>query len=723
MSNTETNSTSVQPLDIQALRAQYARRNHELHSEHVNPQFVKVLRTIGFDKSYVRGLGAYLWDADGTKYLDLNSGFGVYTMGRNHPAIRETLTNFLQEEAASLVKLDAPLLSGLLAAELKKRMPNTLDTVYFGNSGTEGIETAIKYAHCATGRPAIVHCKKAYHGLTMGALSLIGDPVFRKGFGPFLPDTREIPFNDLAALEQALSARDVAAFIVEPVQGKGVYVPSPGYLSEAAALCRKYGTLFVADEVQTGLGRTGRFLGIEYDKDVDPDIVVLSKALSGGYVPICAVLTRRRIYDKVFSTMERAVIHSTTFGQGSLAMVAGLAALHVTDQEKLVERAEKIGNQLGEGLNAMVPKYEFLKEIRWRGCMVGIEFGPPQSLGLKAAWKLAHGMDKSLFPQAAILPLMEDHKILTQVGGHHIDVIKLLPSLVTSDADVRWFLTAFEKVLIDMHKFPGPVWEALSRIGKNALLTRDNEKTEVGESQAAQTAAGTEQSVRTANPTPNESASIESDEPEKASETTTRPTPPPRTYLHVLGRWLIQPFVTVSFVTPNGVTTARLITGLIAAGLFAVGTPIWTLWATVIFLFSAVLDRADGELARLRRTTSSGGHQYDTLCDMAATVLTFIGIGIGQRLGPLSGSSIWLGLIGGLSIGFIFWMVHRIESAPDGRATAFAGKGRWDPDDGLLLIAPLAWFNLLPWLLVAAAVGAPVFALWTAYRERRLLMS
>jgi len=460
------------PLDIAALLEQHEGRNYELHSAHVNPAHVRTLKTIGFDRCYVRAEGPHLWDVEGTKYLDMLSGYGVFGLGRNHPEIRRVLTEFLGMEYPSLVKMDAPLLCGLLAEELKKRMPNELDMVFFTNSGAEGIETAMKYARCATGRPAILHCQKAFHGLTYGALSLNGDQSFREGFAPFLTDCREIPFNDLGALEAELRRGDVAAFIVEPIQGKGVNIPSPGYLRDAIALCRKYGALFVDDEVQTGLGRTGRFLAIEHDGELDPDIVVLAKSLSGGFVPVGAVLSRRWIHEKVFSSMNRSVVHSSTFSQGSFAMVAGLAALDVIDRERLAQRADRMGRLLAEGLRALVPRFEFLKEIRARGMMIGIEFGPPQSLALKAAWTLMHKMDKSLFPQAAIIPLMDKHHIITQVAGHHIDVIKLLPPLVLNEEDVRWFLIAFEEVLVQMHKFPGPAWDVVADIGKMVLTNR-----------------------------------------------------------------------------------------------------------------------------------------------------------------------------------------------------------------------------------------------------------
>jgi len=459
-------------LDIVALLKKNAGRNYELHADHVNPANVRTLKTIGFDRCYVKAEGPYLWDIKGEKYLDLLSGYGVFSLGRNHPDVRRVLTDFLNADYPSLVKMEAPLLSGLLAEELKKRMPNKLDMVFFTNSGTEGIETAIKYAKCATGKPAILHCQKSFHGLTYGALSLNGDESFREGFGPFMPDCRKIPFNDLAALEEELRKGDVAGFIVEPVQGKGVNLPSPGYLKDAAALCRKHGALFIDDEVQSGMGRTGRFLAIEHEGDVDPDIVILSKALSGGFVPVGAVLCKKWIHEKVFSSMQRSVVHSATFSQGSFAMAAGLAALDVIDRQGLIKKAEILGNRIGEGVRAMMPRYEFLKEVRWRGLMVGIEFGSPRSLGLKTAWALIHKLDKSLFPQVAIMPLLDKHHIITQVAGHNVDVVKLLPPLVISDEDVQWFLKGFEDVLMGMHKFPGPAWDVLTDIGRMMVTNR-----------------------------------------------------------------------------------------------------------------------------------------------------------------------------------------------------------------------------------------------------------
>lgn len=464
------------PLDIRKLIQEGDGRNYALHESHVNPQFAKMLKAIGYDRCYVRAQGPYLWDDKGRKYLDMLAGYGMFNFGRNNPAIRKALRDYIALDYPSLVQLEAPLLSGLLAAELKKRVGRGLDIVYFTNSGTEGTETAIKFAHSATRKPIILYCERAFHGLSTGSLALNGCTSFREGFDPLPPFTREVPFDDLNALEEALKAGDIAAFIVESVQGKGIFAPSPGYLAEAARLCHRHGALFVADEVQAGMGRTGRFLGIDHDENVEADIVVISKSLSGGYVPVGAVLTRREIYDAVFSSLERAVIHSSTFGQGSLAMVAGLASLTEMDESGAIANAEAMGAKLREGLEAIAARSEFITAVRQRGLMIGIEFQRPRSFGLRTAWDMIHRMKDGLFPQAVTIPLLDDHGVLTQVAGHHMDVVKLIPPLVIGEEDVRWFLDAFETVMRDLQRFPGPVWELLTKLGGFAVSGRSRRK-------------------------------------------------------------------------------------------------------------------------------------------------------------------------------------------------------------------------------------------------------
>jgi ornithine--oxo-acid transaminase len=299
-------------------------------------------------------------------------------------------------------------------------------------------------------------------------LSLTDDSNFRGGFGPLLPNCTSIPFNDLAALEQALMSRQIAAFIVEPIQGKGVNMPSDDFLPNAAALCKRYGTLFVADEIQTGMGRTGRFLAVEH-WNVEPDMVLLSKALSGGQVPVGALLTRKAIFDKIFDRMDRAVVHGSTFAKNDLAMVAGIATLEVLKSEKLIENAAVRGQRLMDNLAAMIPRYELLKQVRGKGLMIGIEFGAPKSLTLKASWNVLEAASKGLFCQLITIPLFRDEKILCQVSGHASHTIKLLPPLTITDEDCGWIETAFDQVINASHRVPGAVWSLGKTLMDNAV--------------------------------------------------------------------------------------------------------------------------------------------------------------------------------------------------------------------------------------------------------------
>jgi ornithine--oxo-acid transaminase len=453
--------------DIADLFARHERDRYAMHTRHLNSQMVRVLQTIGYDVGFCRGKGQYLYDREGVRYLDLLSGFGVFAIGRNHPVLRDALKSVLDSDLPNLVQMDVPTLAGILAERLLARAPY-LDKAFFTNSGTESVEAAIKFARAATGRPGIVYCEHAFHGLSYGALSLNGDDIFREGFEPLLPDCTRIPFNDLLALERALRSKTVAAFIVEPIQGKGVNLPADDYLRTAADLCRRHGTLFVADEIQTGLGRTGRFLAIEH-WNVEPDMVLISKSLSGGHVPVGAVLTKRRIFEKVFNRMDRAVVHGSTFAKNDLAMAAGIATLDVLAAEGLIENAARTGERLLQGFAAMRERYELVREVRGKGLMIGIEFGAPKSLKLKSAWNLLEAASKGLFCQLITIPLLKDHKILCQVAGHASHTVKLLPSFVISDADCDWILGAFDSVIADSHRVPGAIWSLGKTLAGHAM--------------------------------------------------------------------------------------------------------------------------------------------------------------------------------------------------------------------------------------------------------------
>jgi acetylornithine/succinyldiaminopimelate/putrescine aminotransferase len=441
---------------------------YDLHRKYINPHMARAMQIIGFDKIYVRGEGAYLWDADGNRYLDLLSGFSVFNLGRNHPVIKQAMMEFLSLDRPSLVKMDCPLLAGLLAEELVKRMPPGLDAVFFANSGADAVDTAIKFARYATRRPRVVYLDHAFHGLTLGTLSINGGEAFKKGFEPLIPGTVMVEMNDLAALERELRKGDVAAFIVEPIQGKGVYIPNDDYLPEAQRLCRKYGTLFICDEVQVGLGRAGKFLCCEH-WNLEPDMVTIAKSLGGGYVPVSAVIMRRWIHDKVFGSLKRAQVHSTTFGQNDMAMAAGLATLYVMDQERIVERSATVGTKLLARLAALKDRYEMIADVRGKGLIIGIEFRPPSNLALRAAWTALEAAEKGLFAQLVVMALMRDHRILTQVGGPGVNIIKLLPPLIIGDEEVEMVVSAFEAVMAETTDIRGRVWGTSAELIRHAM--------------------------------------------------------------------------------------------------------------------------------------------------------------------------------------------------------------------------------------------------------------
>jgi len=450
---------------------QHRGENFALHEKFLNTQMVRVLKTIGYDRIYTRASGPYLYDAEGNEYLDLLSGFGVFALGRNHPKVIAALMDVLQAELPDMVQMDVSLLSGLLAERLLRLCPTNLSKVFFCNSGAEAVEAAIKFARYTTRREKILYCEHGFHGLTMGALSLNGENVFREGFGPLLPQCLAVPFNDPAALDQALRARDVAAFVVEPIQGKGVNLPSPDYLPEASRLCRQYGTLFVADEIQTGLGRTGKFWAIDH-WGVEPDMILMAKALSGGFIPVGAVAMTSQVMEAVFNRMDRAVVHGSTFSKNNMAMAAGLAALQVIEDEKLVENAARMGDELLQGLQTLVDRYELFRVARGKGLMIALEFGSPTSFSLKAAWNLLETANKGLFSQMITIPLFKNHHILSQVAGHGMNVVKFLPPLVIGERDRDWVLGALDQVIADCHKIPGAIWDLGKTLTGHALKAK-----------------------------------------------------------------------------------------------------------------------------------------------------------------------------------------------------------------------------------------------------------
>ncbi|PPS73264.1 MULTISPECIES: aspartate aminotransferase family protein [Streptomyces] len=471
MTTAESASESSQAgeFDLGRLLADRGAERYELHTRYLNHQLPRMLHTIGFDKVYERAEGAYFYDADGDDYLDMLAGFGVMGLGRHHPVIRKALHDVLDAQLADLTRFDCQPLPGLLAEKLLAHSPH-LDRVFFGNSGTEAVEGALKFARFVTGRPRVLYCAHAFHGLTTGSLSVNGESGFRDGFAPLLPDTA-VPLGDLDVLERELRKGDVAALIVEPIQGKGVLTGPPGWLRAAQELLHRHKALLIADEVQTGLGRTGDFYAYQHEEGVEPDLVCVAKALSGGYVPVGATIGKDWIFKKVYSSMDRVLVHSASFGSNAQAMAAGLAVLSVMENEQIVANVRATGERLRSRLAALTDQYEMLAEVRGRGLMIGIEFGRPQSLKLRGRWTMLQAARKGLFAQMVVVPLLQKHRILTQVSGDHMEVIKLIPPLIIGEREVDRFVDAFTAVMDDAHN-GGLVWDFGKTLVKQAVANR-----------------------------------------------------------------------------------------------------------------------------------------------------------------------------------------------------------------------------------------------------------
>lgn len=438
----------------------------EDYAEHVNPQWVRLLRLLRMNGEYTRCEGVELTTTDGGVILDYLSGYCVHNAGHNHPYIIEQLQNELGRRGPAMLQSHVPDLAGELAKRLCKLAGGKLRKVFFACSGSEGVETAIKFSRAATGRTGLLYANGAFHGLTCGALSLMGDDFWRGKFGPMLSDTAAVPFNDLAALKEKLATKSYGAFFVEAIQSEaGIRLPDADYLRQAQEICTRYGTLFVVDEVQTGMYRTGRFLASQH-YGVEPDIVIMAKALSGGLIPCSAVLMTDRVYEAVFDSLKRSIVHTSTFSENSMSMRAGLATLDVLEHENLGERALVMGDVLRERLQEQLSGYEMVRDVRGMGMLSGIEFQAPRQMRLRVAFEAFRHIHQSMFGQVIVMRLYRDHGILTQICGNNFMVLKVAPPLVISEEQLDRFVVAARAIVELMHTSSSFWTEALGLAGR-----------------------------------------------------------------------------------------------------------------------------------------------------------------------------------------------------------------------------------------------------------------
>jgi acetylornithine/succinyldiaminopimelate/putrescine aminotransferase/nucleoside-diphosphate-sugar epimerase len=471
---------AIDSLGVTADAIARAEETLALAARHLDPSLLDVLRILGFDKEYTSARGSHLYDAAGRAYLDFHTGEGFASLGHNHPDVREVLQATLAADLADGVQIHYSALAGILAEELSQRLPPGLDAVFFASTGAEAVDSAMKFARAATRRPRLISCDSSFHGVTLGPLSLVGDDFFKEGFGPLLPGCARVPFGDSSRLADELSRGDVAAFVVEPIQGREVTLPPDGYLRTAQELCRRHGTLFVLDEIQTGLGRTGSWFALE-QWGLEPDFVLVGKALSGGYMPVAAMATRREIYQRAVGALERSYVHQSTYGRNRLSMAAGLATLRIIERDGLLERSAQIGAVLRDGLAELALRHELIKEVRGRGLMIGIELGAPSSRVARLSWRMIHLASEGLFPQLVVIPLHRDHGVITMAAGKN-DVIKLLPPLTLAESEAHSFLAALDSVLSDCERSASRNWAVVRDIATATLRRRGGQQAQASDS-------------------------------------------------------------------------------------------------------------------------------------------------------------------------------------------------------------------------------------------------
>ena len=402
----------------------YVEETIEKYEKYLNPALARLFRFMGLASVETKAEGWIITDSDGRKFIDCLGGYGMFCLGHRHPKVVEAVKGALDSiPMCGEILFNRPMAD--LAERLSEITPGNLQYSFFVNSGTEAVEGALKLARLATGRKKYIAAQNAFHGKTYGALTATGRDLFRKPFEPLLQNFTHVEFGNIAAMEAAMDT-DTAAVILEPIQGEGgIIVPPDGYLTAVRALCDKYGVLMIADEVQTGIGRTGKWFGVDYE-GVAPDIMALAKALGGGIVPIGSFTATPKVWTGL---IESPFLHTSTFGGNQMACVAGLATLKVIEEEDLLNRGAVAGAYLKKGLEEIQKDYPLvIKEVRGRGMMLGIELTKEGAGGM-------------------LMSLMIDNNILIAYTLNNPKVIRMEPPLIMPTEVIDHVLAALRKAI------------------------------------------------------------------------------------------------------------------------------------------------------------------------------------------------------------------------------------------------------------------------------------
>jgi putrescine aminotransferase len=418
-------------------------------ASYVNPTLAKFLALSGRGQRFVRAQGCSVETDEGEVYADWVAGFGSLNLGHNPPALIAALKRHLDSGAPNLYIEALNPYAGRLAQRLVRAAGDGFGTAYFCNSGAEAVEAATKLAMAATRRRGIVYCQGAYHGTTLGALSMMARGEYREPFEPLLERFEEIPFGDLPALAKALE-KHPAAFVVEPIQiESGVRAPAPAYLAEAKKLCREHGTLLVLDEVQTGMGRTGRLFAFQHE-GTPPDILVLAKSLGGGVMPLGAVVAGKGLFERAYGDPLRCEIHNATFGGNSLACQAGLETLEIIDRPAFLGQVAERGRYLGSLLQGL-KGHPLVERVECTGLLGAVTLKESEHPWF--TW--AHWGVDELCGRPATGPLlvhrMLRRKFLVQICGHDWSALRIEPPLVVSDKQCDAFVAALREELDWIH--------------------------------------------------------------------------------------------------------------------------------------------------------------------------------------------------------------------------------------------------------------------------------
>ena len=439
-----------------------------LAKKHVHPKMLSLLEMGGFNSVYQSAKGAHLVDESGNEYLDLLSGGGVYLVGRNNKRIHEALADVLGMDIPNLTIVNAPVLSGLLAEKLLELVGPHYTKCLFSNTGSEASDLAIRFARFATGRRRMLYLEGAFHGRTYADVSICGSPELRKGMEPLMPVCTPLRPNDIDQLERELSKGDVAGFFFEPVQGMTGIVLEEEYLKAAERLCNEYGALLCADEVQTGLCRTGPWFA-SLDKGVRPHMVWVSKILSGGTVPVSALFLTEELYNKIYAGFTSGPVYFSTFAENNLAMAAGIANIELLKEMNAPRRATELGLVIREGIEAIAEKYDVIDRVEGQGLLQVVYFRNSAKLGLKLQQTLMRAADPAAFGAAVNVDLYRDKRIIVQVPGATLNAIKILPPVILSDEDVEYFLESFEDVIASYYEERAPIASVTKGFVKSAL--------------------------------------------------------------------------------------------------------------------------------------------------------------------------------------------------------------------------------------------------------------